>query len=56
MGAGAGLRAPEDPREDALAGARPFLVGLVLLAIPPRYGDAPTIQGSDAAPGVSVDA
>jgi hypothetical protein len=35
--------------EDAFAGARPLLVGLELLAIPPRYGGRPRIARSDSA-------
>ena len=38
FGAGAGLAARD---EDPFAGARPFLVGLELLAMPPRYGGRP---------------
>ena len=40
----------EDVRDDdAPAGARPLLVGLELLAIPPRYGGRAEIARSDAA-------
>ena len=45
MGAGSGFRARED---EPFAGARPFAVGLELLAIPPRYVRPPTSAGSDA--------
>ena len=53
FGAGAGFRAPDDARdEDAFAGARPFLVGLVLLAMPPRYGGGARNARNDAAAGI----
>ncbi len=53
FGAGAGFRAPDDAREDdAFAGARPFLVGLVLLAMPPRYGGGAGNARNDAAAGI----
>src|SRR6188768_3553190 len=55
FGAGAGFRAPDDARDDdAFAGARPCLVGLVLLAMPPRYGGGAENARNDAAAGIRL--